>query len=77
MKIDTAWHKYYYRVIGIFLACGGAGLMLDEVINGPFKLGLGDHELYGLIMVIVGAYFISKFPKGKDLIRKLPIRGKK
>lgn len=66
MKIDLAWHRYYYRVIGVFLACGGAGLMADEVVNGPFKLELGDHELWGLVMVVVGAVLISKFPKGKD-----------
>ena len=67
MKIDTAWHKYYYRVIGIAVAGAGSGLVLDELINGPFHIGLGDHETWGLIMVIAGAVLISKFPKGKDL----------
>jgi len=69
-KIDTAWHRYYYRVIGVFLACGGAGLLLDELINGPFKLEPGDHEFWGLIMVIGGAILIGKMPKGKDLKNK-------
>ena len=34
MKIDTAWHNYYFRVIGVLLAGGGIGLMLDEIVNG-------------------------------------------
>ena len=60
------WKTYYYRVIGFALAGGGAGLMLDELINGPFHLSLGNHEFLGLIMLIAGTIFISKKPHGKD-----------
>ena len=60
------WKTYYYRVIGFALAGGGAGLMLDELINGPFHLSLGDHEFWGLLMLIAGSIFISKKPHGKD-----------
>ena len=75
MKISW-WKRYYWRVLGYALAGAGAGLVLDELINGPFKLELGDHELWGLVMVIAGAVLISRFPKGKDLICKLPIKKK-
>ena len=60
------WQSYYYRVIGFALAGGGAGLMLDELINGPFHLSLGNHEFWGLIMLIAGSIFISKKSHGKD-----------
>jgi len=66
-KPDLRWHKYYSRVIGFFLAGGGAGLVLDELINGPFHVTYHDHEAWGLVAVIVGAVLISKYPKGKDL----------
>ena len=59
------WHNYYYRVIGYALCGTGAGLVIDELIHGPFKLGLGDHEFWGIIMLIAGAIFISKKPHGK------------
>ena len=65
MKIS--WHSYYFRVIGYFLAGGGAGLVLDELINGPFKISYHDHEAWGLVAIIIGAILISKMPKGKDL----------
>ena len=60
------WQSYYYRVIGFALAGGGAGLVLDELINGPFHLSPGDHEFWGLIMLIAGSIFISKKPHGKN-----------
>lgn len=60
------WKRYYYRVIGFALAGGGAGLMLDELIHGPFKLAPGDHEFWGLLCVIAGSYLISKKPHGKE-----------
>jgi len=70
MKLPFKWHNYYYRVIGFAMAGAGGGLVLDELINGPFKLGLGDHETYGIILIVIGSYLISKFPKGKDLPKK-------
>jgi len=60
------WHRYYYRVIGFGLAGGGAGLMLDELIHGPFTLSISNHEFWGLIISIIGVILISKKPKGKD-----------
>lgn len=60
------WHTYYYRVIGYGMTGAGAGLVLDELIHGPFKLGLYDHETWGLVLVIAGALLISKKPHGKD-----------
>lgn len=65
-KIDFSWHRYYWRVIGFAIAGGGVGLVLDELIHGPFKLGPGDHETYGLIAIVIGAILISKKPHGKD-----------
>ncbi len=61
------FRRYYYRVIGFALAGAGAGLVLDELIHGPFSLTLMDHELWGLVMIIAGAVLISRKPKGKDL----------
>lgn len=60
------WKKYYWRVIGFAMAGAGAGLVLDELIEGPFMLTPTNHEFYGIIMIIVGAIFISRKPKGKD-----------
>lgn len=62
----TWWRQYYYRVIGFALAGAGAGLVLDELINGPFHIGLGDHELWGIVMAIAGAVLIAKKPHGKE-----------
>lgn len=59
------WHRYYYRVIGFALTGAGAGLVVDELIHGPFTLSLGDHEAYGLIAIIIGMILISKKPHGK------------
>jgi len=60
------WRPYYYRIIGFALAGGGAGLVLDELIHGPFTLSLTDHEFWGLIAIIAGVILISKKPHGKD-----------
>lgn len=60
------WHHYYYRIIGFAVGGAGAGMMLDELIHGPFKLGLCDHETWGLLALVVGAVLISKKPHGKD-----------
>lgn len=57
--------KYYWRVIGFALSGAGAGLMIDELIAGPFMLTPTNHEFWGLIMVIAGCVCISRKPKGK------------
>jgi len=66
MKIDLAWHRYYWRVIGAAIAGGGLALVGDELINGPFHIGLGDHETWGLVAFVVGCLLIARMPKGKD-----------
>jgi predicted metal-dependent enzyme (double-stranded beta helix superfamily) len=60
------FHKYYYRAIGFALAGAGAGLVLDELIHGPFTLTPANHEFWGLVAIIAGAILISKKPHGKD-----------
>jgi len=60
------WKKYYWRVIGMFLAGGGLWLIWDELNEGPFNLLEVGHELYGVILFIVGLVCISLKPKGKD-----------
>jgi hypothetical protein len=60
------WKKYYYRVVGFLVGGAGAGLVLDELIHGPFNLAPGNHEFFGLIMIVVGGVFISLKPHGKD-----------
>ena len=60
------WHRYYYRVIGYALGGAGVGLMVDELIHGPFTLTPSNHEFWGLIMVIAGAVFTTRKPHGKD-----------
>jgi hypothetical protein len=60
------WHEYYHRIIGFALAGAGAGLIVDELIHGPFTLTPADHEFRGLVMVIAGSAFISKKPHGKE-----------
>jgi len=60
------WHRYYYRIIGFALAGAGAGLVLDELIHGPFCLSPANHEFWGLVAIIAGAVLISKKPHGKD-----------
>lgn len=62
------WRKYYWRVIGYFLAGGGAGLVIDELINADsMHWNPYNHEFWGMISLGVGVYLISKMPKGKDL----------
>lgn len=58
--------KYYWRVIGFALAAGGLGLVLDELIHGPFTLTYHDHEFWGIVMFVIGLVFISRKPHGKD-----------
>jgi hypothetical protein len=60
------WKKYYWRVIGMALSGAGIGLILDEVIQGELKFQLIGHETLGLALLILGGFFISKKPKGKD-----------
>ena len=60
------WHKYYNRVIGYALAGAGAGLVLDELIHGPFMVTPTNHEFWGLVMLVAGAVFIGRMPHGKD-----------
>ena len=59
------WKTYYYRVSGYALTGAGAGLVLDELIHGPFNLNPGNHELYGLIMIVIGLVLITRKPHGK------------
>jgi len=60
------WHRYFYRIIGFALAGGGAGLVIDELIHGPFSLTPANHEFWGLIAIIAGCVFISRKPHGKE-----------
>ena len=60
------WHRYFYRVLGFALAGAGAGLMVDELIAGPFTLTPANHEFWGVVMLVVGLVFITRKPKGKD-----------
>ena len=60
------FHRYYFRIIGFAMAGAGAGMMLDELIHGPFTLTPSNHEFWGLIMVIAGAMLITEKPHGKD-----------
>lgn len=41
--------------------------MADELLNGPFTLKPGNHELAGLVAFVIGFILISKYPKGKDI----------
>jgi hypothetical protein len=63
---NPRWKRYYYRVIGFALAGAGAGLVLDELIHGPFTLTPTNHEFWGLVMLIAGAILISRKPHGKE-----------
>ena len=66
---QSRWKRYYFRVIGFALAGAGAGLIVDELIHGPFTLypsPFTNHEFWGLVMLIAGAMFISLKPHGKD-----------
>ena len=59
------WKRYYWRVVGYFLAFGGFGLIVDELIEGPFNLLEPGHELWGLILIVIGLICISIKPKDK------------
>ena len=59
------WERYYYRVIGMALLGGGSFLVLDEVIQGTLKFQIIGHETLGVVLAILGLFFISKKPKGK------------
>ena len=63
--IRIPWSRYYYRVIGFAILGAGSGLVVDELINGPFRIGIADHETWGLAMIIAGAIFIARKPQGK------------
>ena len=60
------FHKYYFRIIGFATGGAGAGMMLDELIHGPFTLTPANHEFWGLVMVIAGTMLITEKPHGKD-----------
>lgn len=60
------WYRYYWRVIGMGLSGAGLLLIADEVIQGTLKFQLIGHETLGLGLFILGLFFISKKPKGKD-----------
>jgi len=60
------WKRYYYRIIGFALAGGGAGLVLDELIHGPFTITPANHEFWGIIAITAGLMLIAKKPHGKD-----------
>jgi len=59
------WHKYYWRVLGYFLAFGGFGLIADELIGGYLDLTTWGHEWIGVISFLVGLGLISVKPRGK------------
>lgn len=66
-EMDWSWYKYYYRVIGYGVSFAGAGLIADELINGKLQFWPPfQHEIYGVILAIIGLFLISKKPKGKD-----------
>ena len=60
------FRRYYYRIIGCALSGAGAGLVLDELIHGPFTLTPSNHEFWGLVLLIAGSVLISRQPHGKD-----------
>jgi len=64
--VRVKFHRYYYRMIGYALSGAGAGLVLDELIHGPFTLTPTNHEFWGIVIFIAGAVCISKKPHGKD-----------
>jgi len=59
------WHKYYWRVLGYFLAFGGFGLIADELIGGYLDFAIWGHEWIGVVFFLVGLGLISVKPKGK------------
>ena len=60
------WHRYYYRVIGFAMSGAGLGLIVDELIHGPFMLTPANHEFWGIVLFVAGFIFISKKPHGKE-----------
>jgi len=48
------------------LAGAGVGLVIDEVIQGTLKFQIVGHETLGVVLAILGLFFISRKPKGKD-----------
>lgn len=60
------WKDYYWRVLGYFFSYGGLGLISDELINGSIQFWPPfQHEVYGIILGVVGLVLISKKPHGK------------
>ncbi len=64
MKIE--WRRYYFRVAGFALSGAGLGLIMDELVHGPFRLTPLDHEFWGVVIFIVGLILIARKPHGKD-----------
>lgn len=62
------WRAYYFRIIGYFLAFGGGGLVFDELLHGPLSFWPPlNHEVYGVVIGILGLILISRKPRGKGL----------
>jgi len=59
------WKRYWFRIMGFALAGAGLGLIVDELIAGPFSLTPADHEFWGIVLFVIGMVFISLKPKGK------------
>lgn len=64
--LKMTWKRYHFRVIGFALAGAGLGLIVDELIAGPFSLTPTGHEFWGIVLFVAGMVFISLKPKGKD-----------
>lgn len=60
------WQRYYFRVLGYALLGSGSFLVLDELIQGTLKFQLIGHETLGVVLAILGLFFISKKAKGKE-----------
>lgn len=60
------WRRYYFRVIGFALCGAGLGLIMDELIHGPFSLTPADHEFWGVVAFVAGLVFIAMKPHGKE-----------
>lgn len=47
--------KYYRKLIGALLIIGGGALVLEHLFNfGGFDLELLGHEVYGIVMIVIG-----------------------
>lgn len=64
--LKMTWKRYHFRVIGFALAGAGLGLIIDELIAGPFSLTPAGHEFWGIVLFVIGMVLISLKPKGKD-----------